>query len=249
MIGAWLRLARAVLKLPEGNPKVPAGDPASVLVWNPGAGYLGYRLIGWFFGAAFTVAVVIGAAVGAGALRREVDAPWVPGATAAGVVLIAAWGLLGNAWQLACIRLELDMLRYTLTDRAMRLRRGVRDVREVTISYANVQNVRYAQGPIQRAFGIADLVVDVAGGGGAVEHQQQLPAQLHQGRIVGISDPEALRDLILQRVRAIRGAGLGDDHEEGPPSSSLDSEAGRALLVEIRDGLAAASAALRGNRP
>ena len=56
------------------------------------------------------------------------------------------------------------MLRYTLTDRALRLRRGVMRVEEVTLSYVNIQNVKFVQGPLQRYFGIGDpeLLIDEA---------------------------------------------------------------------------------------
>ena len=36
---------------------------------------------------------------------------------------------------------------------------------ETTISFENVQNVEVRQGPLQRYFGIADVVVQTAGGG------------------------------------------------------------------------------------
>ena len=44
-------------------------------------------------------------------------------------------------------------------------------VREMTVTFANIQNAPVNQGPIQRALGIADLQVETAGGG--VAHANQ----------------------------------------------------------------------------
>lgn len=246
MVELLLRPVRRVLALPEGNPPIPAGAPASVVVWNPGPGYLTYRLLGWMISLAFTI-VFLGA-VAAGARHLAANAPsdfprWLPWA---GLAAISVWTLAGLAWRFLAIRLELDMLRYTLTDRAVRLRRGVREVRELTISFVNVQNVRFEQGPLQRFCGIGDLVIDVAGGGAVVAggHPQAAAASLHEGRLIGVGEPRRLQETVLARVKAARGAGLGDDPSEERAGAGLDAPAARALLAEIRDGIAAARVGL-----
>lgn len=243
-----LELARHWLRLPEGNPPLPAGDPRSVRVWNPGQGYLGYRRLGFAASALPALAGVIGMAGGGVALLSQTprDMPPLLGLLLAGALLLGGlWTILGLGFGWFVIRLELDMLRYTLTDRAMRLRRGVVKLEEVTFSYANVQNVQLVQGPIQRWFGIGDLIVETAGGGGA-QTPQQAAAQGHRGLIKGVSQPDALRDVIVERVRAYRGAGLGDRGDararrpaRARPASTLASPEACALLREIRDGLAA----------
>jgi membrane protein YdbS with pleckstrin-like domain len=245
MLEAWIRLARKWLKLPPGNPAIPAGDPASVQTWNPAEGYLRYQLLGFWISSIPLGLLGLGGFAGAGLLfllRPETQMP-------AGLLYTLAVGsvLLGClfcgivAFRYATVHLELDMLRYTLTDRAIRLRRGVIRVDEVTLSYANIQNVKYVQGPLQRYFGIGDLIVETAGGGMAASPQQAGASLHHQGLIKGIGEPERLRDLILERVRKVRGAGLGDvgDPKVRRQPGSLDSPEGRALLAEIRDGLAA----------
>ena len=63
------------------------------------------------------------------------------------------------------IRVDFDLRYYVVTDRSVRVREGAWTVREMTITHANVQNVRLEQGPLQRAFGIQDVLVDTAGGG------------------------------------------------------------------------------------
>lgn len=254
MISLWIALARRILKLPHGNPEVPAGDPKSVQTWNPGAGYLRYQLLGFWLVAAILLAVA-GACFGAaaivpGKIALDPKVPhWVGQAVAVALCGFGALVIAMCAFNYATIHLELDMLRYTLTDRALRLRRGVTQVEEVTLSFANIQNVKFIQGPLQRAFGIADLIVETAGGGSGLAQPGQPGAEHHRGLIKGVGDPEALRDLMLKRVRAVRGAGLGD---KGDPKAKakkaaapgiLDSPEGRALLAEIRDGLVAVNRA------
>ena len=50
------------------------------------------------------------------------------------------------------------------TERALRARHGLWTIREVTITYENVQNVEVAQGPLMRLFGIWKLDIMTAGG-------------------------------------------------------------------------------------
>jgi len=253
MLELWIRFARRLLKLPEGDADVAAGDDAHTEVWNPGAGYRRYRLLSFWISGAVSVLGVAGAMVALYVAERQGELsamdpqvmPWV----FAGCGLLLLW--LGGvfAFKYATVHLELDMLRYTLTDRVLRLRRGAMNVQEVTLSFANIQNVKYQQGPLQRIFGIGDLVVETAGGGGGATEQAGgagLGAH-HQGLIQGVSEPEKLRETILARVRAVKGAGLGDhadDHATagaslGTSLGTIDSAEGRALLREIRDGLAA----------
>ncbi|MBL0927588.1 MAG: PH domain-containing protein [Phycisphaerales bacterium] len=114
------------------------------------------------------------------------------------------------------IHLRYDSTWYVLSDRAMRIRRGVWVIRETTITYENVQNVHVSSGPIQRLFGFSTLVVQTAGGGGAMGPHGQSVSAGHSGVLEGIGEAEALRDEILSRVRASRSAGLGDEHHPVP---------------------------------
>lgn len=252
-----------ILKLPEGNPSLPHGDPSQVQTWNPDRGYLNYRLLGFWLSGVFGLAFALGLIVVGLVLisspqvlesNRDVAKALQKGSTlpltlaGVGCVLGGLFSLASFCAQYVILHLELDMLRYTLTDEALRLRRGVVNVEEVTLSFANIQNVKFNQGPVQRYFGIGDLIVEVAGGGAAVAAAQQ-GAQVmhHQGLIKGISEPERLRDTIQARVRRFRGSGLGgavqiaDDEEPEVPQgpTDLQSPEALALLTEIRDALAA----------
>ena len=60
------------------------------------------------------------------------------------------------------LHLRYDTTWYVVTDRSLRIRRGIWVIEETTITFENVQNVSITQGPLERAFGIATLVVDTA---------------------------------------------------------------------------------------
>ena len=242
-------LLRRLLRLPEGNPPLPAGDPASVQVWNPGPAYFRYRLL--LFCAAglpsmlMLLAVAGGGMLAAAAAALDDGAPVfvaaIP-ATIGGVISLNV--LLSMAFGVFRIRLEQDMLRYTLTDEAIRLRRGVVGIEEVTLSFANIQNVKLQQGMVQRIFGVADLVVETAGGGGGVGAGD---LSGHVGLIVGVSDPEALRELIVSRARQHKGDGLRRSIVAASParigSGGGSRLAGPEALALLRDTVAELRAA------
>jgi uncharacterized membrane protein YdbT with pleckstrin-like domain len=120
----------------------------------------------------------------------------------------------------------------------MRIRRGIWTIHETTITFENVQNVAVNQGPLQRIFGIADVTVQTAGGGGGGQHEGVSKAAAHQGLVEGVSNAAEIRGLILSRLKASRTAGLGDEDESESArmfKTGLGSPASLALLREIRD--------------
>jgi len=112
------------------------------------------------------------------------------------------------------IHLRYDTTWYVMTDRSLRIRRGIISIHEVTITFENVQNVMLRRGPLQRYYGIADLIVQTAGGGGAGPHGEGGGG--HLGVIEGIANADALRDRILARLRDSKSAGLGDEAHPVP---------------------------------
>ena len=110
------------------------------------------------------------------------------------------------------LNLRYDTTWYVMSDRSLRIRRGIWVIRETTVTFENVQNVELKQGPLQRHFGIADLVVQTAGGG-ARKPQKGQQTDPHEARVEGVADAKRIRDLIMTHVRRSRRTGLGD---EGP---------------------------------
>ena len=128
-----------------------------------------------------------------------------------------------------------------LTDRSLRIRRGICVIHETTISFENVQNVEVRQGPVQRFFGIADVIVQTAGGGaGHAKGEGATSPGAHVGILQGLSDAGAVRDAILDCVKRTRSTGLGDEPPgalkpaRGAMASAL-SPVHVAVLRDIRD--------------
>ncbi len=97
------------------------------------------------------------------------------------------------------------------------------------------------QNPLQRLFGISDVKVETAGGGGS-RHTKGADSHhgehLHEAHFRGVSNPEEIRDVIMARVRMHRDAGLGEPQAEESvepattPAASL--AAAQELLHEMR---------------
>ena len=84
-------------------------------------------------------------------------------------------------------------------------------------------------------FGIANVLVQTAGGGGSAGEGGTSAG--HQGLLEGVDDAQTLRTLIMQRAEASKGAGLGDDHHGHRDGRGAFGPAHLAALREIRDAL------------
>ncbi len=137
----------------------------------------------------------------------------------------------------AARRLDYEMRWYVVTDRSLRLRSGVWSVREMTMSFANLQQITVAQGPLQRLLGLADVKVRSAGGGAAQGRHDHGQQSLHTGLFHAVDNAEEIRDLIVERLRRFRETGLGDPEE-------LSRRAGQSTAPDDRPALAAAKVLL-----
>jgi membrane protein YdbS with pleckstrin-like domain len=135
----------------------------------------------------YLVLVLMVLAVDIGPRLAGVDVPGPPG-LAAGLVAVAG-GLI--AWWMP--RANYRIWRYQVAEDALELRHGV--VRRVhsAIPYFRVQYIDVSQGPVERAVGLARLVVHTA----AASTDATIPG-------IAAADAEGLRRLILAR------AGTGD---------------------------------------
>jgi membrane protein YdbS with pleckstrin-like domain len=233
-----------LLRVPP-EPLDPMGDVHSLRVFRAAPGYLRYMLVGWLFAQAGLVVGLLTADVPLalfGATSR-------PAAVLAGLVM--ALGLLVFVIQLVVsyftLRLNYEMRWYKVTDRSLRIRSGVWNVSEMTMTFDNIQNITVTQGPLERFFGISDVKVATAGGGdaGAQAKSGHSGSNLHLGVFRGVDNPDEIQDLMLARLRRLRDTGLGDptdDHgHEAPVAGShamLPDELTR-MLQALRDEAAA----------
>lgn len=134
------------------------------------------------------------------------------------------------------IHLRYDTMWYVMTDRSLRCRRGIWVILEHTITFENVQNVHINRGPIQYFFDISTIVIETAG---AAEGEDQNHFAVGNKAIMeGIDNPTEIRELIMERLRLSKSAGLGDE-PLSPQSASRGwsiehIQALRQILDEIR---------------
>jgi membrane protein YdbS with pleckstrin-like domain len=226
--GLW-RVLAGWFRVPAEAPTLPARRGESAESFKPDLAFVRYLKL-WFW----IVLAIIDLAILAGWIAITVVS-WPVGLALAPVALVVA--VVPDVIAYVAIHLRYDTTWYVMTDRSLRIRRGVWIIQEMTITYQNVQNMRITQGPVERHFGIARLTVETAGAS----------ADPHQGRggignramIEGVRDPQRLRERILDRLKRSRGAGLGDLDDERARGGGAWTAEHVAVLREIRDELAA----------
>ena len=226
-----------LLRIPH-DPEPPPGDEGSARVFRAAPAYLKYRTVIWAVGAAMSLIIGL---IFLGGLNLALAADRnVPGFVRVFVFAVSAFVflviVLRALFSFAVIRLDYEKRWYVVTDRSLRIREGVLHVREMTVMFANIQNVSVMQGPIQRPLGIADLQVETAGGGSARANEKQLGPNLHVAWFRGIDNAEEVKQLIQERLRALKDSGLGHREEmrAAPASAPAFLEALRAVHAEAR---------------
>ncbi len=236
MYSTFRNTCERLLKIPP-DPESPPGDEHSTRVFNAAPNYFRYLLILWALKSAlvlFIVCMAVGmpTAVGAFALVQHGHHDGLLLLLIPSLVLVLA--VLIRLFMLAVVSLEFEKRWYIVTDRSLRIRDGVISVQEMTVNFANIQNISISQGPVQRVLGIADVRVDTAGGG-AVSGQQEKRENLHTAWFRGINNGNEIRELIQQRLRHLKDAGLGDhdDRSHAIPAAVTNSAASLAVLREM----------------
>jgi membrane protein YdbS with pleckstrin-like domain len=226
--GVWAILVR-LFRVPERPPSLPVFPGDEVQVFQPAVGFLSYLKFQFWI-----VVTVVNVPIFIGWLAIALAEPLV------GLILVIpalAITIVPEIIAYVAIYLRYDTTWYVMTSRSLRIRRGIWTIHETTITFENVQNLAVHQGPLERFFGIGNVLVQTAGGGGQTTHEGQA-ASLggHRGLIEGVADPQSIRDLILPRLRQAKTAGLGDD-DDSPAAHHGWSAQHLAVLLEIR-GLA-----------
>lgn len=131
-----------------GDGVLHALDPASVEVDT---------IVGWIVAVVLSFGILVGLVV----LWFTAAWPWPLKGAAAGVGLALSFGLalLAVKWP----PIEYRHVRYRLDDVGLEIRKGVVWRSVITVPRSRVQHTDVNQGPIQRRFGLATLVVHTAG--------------------------------------------------------------------------------------
>jgi membrane protein YdbS with pleckstrin-like domain len=226
--GVWAVLVRW-FRVPDRPPTLPLGAGETLETFRPSEGFL--RLLKLKF---WILLGIIDFAIFFAWLVITIAFP------IAGVILALpalAIAVLPDIVAYVALHLQYDTTWYVMTRRSLRIRRGIWVIHETTITFENVQDIKVHQGPIERLFGISNVLVETAGGGAPVGAENQPAAMTaHRGLIQGVSDASRIRDLILARLKHTRTAGLGDELE---PTQATAKPGWRveqiALLRDIRD--------------
>jgi membrane protein YdbS with pleckstrin-like domain len=239
-------IVERLLRLPPA-PEPPPGDESSARVFRAAPRYFQYRVVMWCIGTGLLlIGVGIPIVVPVVMLLADYSRGRAPGSLVFIVVtltaLVALFLVLARLLSLAVLRLDYERRWYVVTDRSLRIREGIWIVREITVTFANIQNLAVTQGPIQRVLGLYDLRVDTAGGGGGTAHggKGSPMTSLHAAVFRGIDNADEIKGLIQERLRALKDAGLGDTDDHATPSFAPDT----ALLDALR-GVHAEAQALR----
>ena len=225
--GIWKVLVD-FFRVPAEPPDLPVRPGEFIARFQPAEGFLKYlTFLFWLFMGITDIPLTI-AWIGGTIALLAVGLWWV-------AALIAPFALLlilgPDIIAYVAIHLRYDTTWYVMTDRSMRIRRGIWSIRETTITFENVQNVKVRQGPVQRYFGIANLIVETAGGGGGQPGSKHGGgSDMHMGIIEGIANAAELRDRILAKLRTSKSAGLGDE-EHGHEHDGAHGVAGGAVGI------------------
>jgi hypothetical protein len=224
------KLLKRLLRLPS-PPTAPDGSEGRTRIFHAAGNYYRLRRLQWVLSQ---LAAVVGLVAAFGWRYIPNAEPFLGlvhfGPFSAQDILtgrlyhtLEVWSLVAYLVQLpitaAMVRLDYTQRWYLVTDRSLRIREGLRSVREQTMSFANIQNMAIRQNPVQRLLGLSDLRVRSAGGGdkdggdGAGGGDGEEGKALHVAVFRGVDNAEAIRDLILDQLRALRSSGLGDPDE------------------------------------
>jgi len=234
--GVWAVLAR-LFRVPEEPPTLLAIGGEPIRSFRPSPRFLDYLKFQFWIGL-----TLIDGALAVAWLVILFGRPLVA-ILLAPVFLVVM--VLPDIVAYVALHLRYDTTWYVMSGRSLRIRRGIWVIRETTTTFENVQNVELKQGPLQRHFGVSNLIVQTAGGGGAQTQQGQVNP--HVALVEGLADAKEIRDVIMARVRRSRRAGLGDEspaEERGWARGARWTPAHVEALRSVRDEVVALRASL-----
>jgi membrane protein YdbS with pleckstrin-like domain len=219
--GVW-RVLADVFRVPKEPPTLPVAPGERCESFRPAPAFLSYlRLHFWVW------LLLIDLLILAVWIAIAIDSPRAGAIAAVPLFLLA---VVPDVVAYIAIHLRYETTWYVLSERSLRCRRGIWTITEHTITFENVQNVAVRSGPIERWFGIAQLIVETAGSEGG----EKGTAVGNRAVVEGIDDAERLRVLVMEQVERSRGAGLGDDRVEPAAASAAAAGLGAAHVEALR---------------
>ncbi len=227
MIALLVKILRPLilplLKLKLEPPHLPEGSTL-VRELKPEPAWLTLKYLGVGVGA---VGSMVGSFVAAAALIVALkDYGWIP-ATLMGLIILGSL-----SFGLVAARLDFELRHYLVGDKSLRVSQGAVVRREVTLSYANVQNLEVTAGPLETLFGIKTLTISTAGGSGRPGE-----ANLHEAKLEGLKNADEVKSLILGMLKGQKDTGLGEPsdavHSNGLDTAALEEV--RAAAVNLRN--------------
>lgn len=227
----WARSRVLTLLRVPPAPHAPEGSPESILIFRAGKNFFYLQFVQWFI-------KILGVILGVIALYAfiwkyvHMGPVWVHYIVIAGEVAGLVGVAFASPFTFLAMKWQYELRWYIVTDRSLRIRRGVWDVEELTMTFANIQEIRVQVGPVQRLLGLADVEVHSAGGGSVGTAGEQ---RSHKALFEGVDNASTIRDLLVERLREYREMGLG----EKPNRSELLSTGAQADILpglkEVRD--------------
>jgi uncharacterized membrane protein YdbT with pleckstrin-like domain len=224
----------AFARLPA-QPHPPEGAAESVRIFHAGWNYYRLRIMTWLI---ISTGALGGWLVSYLFFARFVhQLPYLVQLGWGGLELLTLAGLIASLpVTFLEQRLNFQLRWYIVTDRSLRIRSGIWSVQELTSTFANIQEIRVTAGPLQKILGLADVEIHSAGGGGGAHKDQNG----HIARFEGVENANEIRDLMIDRLRQYRDAGLGEADGAHPLPQNVKTMAAAGILLDEARALRAA---------
>lgn len=230
------------LEIPQ-EPLDPKGE-AVIRAFKPAPRYAGYRLVRWVFTqlgvfipfALFLVPLEVHhffEQFGMNWIQYlDYNSQWqekIPGPMQSPVKIILLGGYIAQLmFSFVATFLSAKSQAYLLSDRSLRIRRGLWIYKEITLSLKNIQKVKISQNILERLWGIGTVEVRTAGGGAVSKKDEKNNDKSHAGELVGMLDPFDMRELVNSAIENASSAAAtanashpGDESLPEKPSPEL----------------------------
>ncbi len=149
-------------------------------------------------------------------------------------VWISLLTVLGFPFALLAYYIRYRTLRYKFDDEGVSMSVGLLFKKEVLLTYRRIQDIHVSRNLFERWLGLASIAIQTASGTSGAEMT-----------LVGLREPELLRDYLYTKMRGARGDAAAGDAAAHAPSARGAPDGGHAanadevltLLHDIRDGL------------